>query len=183
MIITKLPLDGALLIEPKLFEDNRGFFFEWFNRERFLQLASVEFEIRQINFSRSDKGVLRGLHFQVPPKDQAKLIAAPRGKILDVIVDLRNDSPTFGQHCKVELSEDNKHQLFVPKGFAHGFLTLSESAEIMYGIDNHYSPEHDNGIKCTSTQLGIEWGIKESELTLSQKDILLPEFNKNKRYF
>lgn len=182
MKVTELALKGALLIEPKLFEDNRGFFFEWFNKERFSELTGNDFEIKQINFSRSSKGVFRGLHFQKRPMDQAKLIAAPKGEILDVIVDLRNDSPTFGNHLKIELSEDNKRQLFIPKGFAHGFLTMSDSAEIMYGINNHYSPAHDSGVKYDSHELAIDLGDK-SIMNLSEKDLTLPDFKKTEIYF
>lgn len=170
MIVKPLDLDGAFYIEPNIFHDNRGFFFEWFNKERFRKLTGTEFCVVQFNYSRSTRGVLRGLHYQLNPAAQSKLIAVVNGKIQDVIVDVRKNSKTFGQHYSVILSAEKRNQLFIPKGFAHGFLVLSEEAEIFYAIDNQYSPEHDNGISYKDSSLDINWKINSDDLVVSEKD-------------
>ncbi|MEQ6121687.1 dTDP-4-dehydrorhamnose 3,5-epimerase [Reichenbachiella sp. MALMAid0571] len=170
MIVKPLELVGAFYIEPKIFHDNRGFFFEWFNKENFKQLTGFEFNVVQFNYSRSTKGVLRGLHYQLNPMAQSKLIGVTKGSVQDVIVDVRKNSLTYGQHYSVILSEEKRNQLFIPKGFAHGFLVLSEVAEIFYAIDNGYSPGHDNGISYCDPNLGIVWEIDKNEIVVSDKD-------------
>ncbi|MFT7032787.1 MAG: dTDP-4-dehydrorhamnose 3,5-epimerase [Cyclobacteriaceae bacterium] len=170
MIVKSLNLEGAYYIEPKMFYDDRGFFFEWFNKERFQELTGVEFNVVQFNCSRSTRGVLRGLHYQLNPAAQSKLIAVVKGTIQDVIVDVRKGSKTFGQHHSAILTEEKRNQLFVPKGFAHGFLVLSEEAEIFYAIDNQYSPEHDSGISYNDSDLGIKWDIDPERIKVSEKD-------------
>lgn len=170
MIVNPLDLEGAFYIEPKIFNDNRGFFFEWFNKENFKQFTGFEFDVVQFNYSRSTKGVLRGLHYQLNPMAQSKLVGVTKGQVQDVIVDVRKNSNTFGQHYSVILSEEKRNQLFIPKGFAHGFLVLSEVAEIFYAIDNGYSPEHDSGISYNDPQLGIKWEINKENITVSDKD-------------
>ncbi|MGL1888343.1 MAG: dTDP-4-dehydrorhamnose 3,5-epimerase [Reichenbachiella sp.] len=163
-------LVGAYSIQPKLFKDDRGYFFEWLSNKKFKEETGVEFIPIQFNSSKSTKGVLRGLHFQNDPKSQAKLVGVTEGEILDVIVDLRVGSPTYGQHYSEILSNEKKNQLFVPKGFAHGFLVLSETAEIFYAIDDYYSPEHEGGIMYNDAELAIDWKVDGDKLLLSDKD-------------
>ncbi|MEQ9285702.1 MAG: dTDP-4-dehydrorhamnose 3,5-epimerase [Cyclobacteriaceae bacterium] len=170
MMIKPLDLDGAFYLEPQLFHDNRGFFFEWFNQERFKALTNIEFKTVQFNYSRSTKGVLRGLHYQLNPMAQSKLVAVVKGEIQDVIVDVRKNSRTYGQSYSVILNEEKKNQLYIPKGFAHGFLVLSDEAEIFYAIDNPYSPEHDSGISYNDSNLGISWELDFREIIVSDKD-------------
>ena len=170
MKVEALDVEGAYYLEPKIFHDNRGFFFEWFNKERFQELTGIEFNVVQFNYSRSTRGVLRGLHYQLNPAVQSKLVGVAKGKIQDVIVDVRKDSKTFGQHHSAILTEEKRNQLFVPKGFAHGFLVLSEEAEIFYAIDNQYSPEHDSGISYKDPDLGIKWDIDPNLIKVSEKD-------------
>ncbi len=170
MSIEPLKLGGAFHIQPKLFNDNRGYFYEWFSVERFNEETGVNFQPVQFNCSKSTQGVLRGLHFQNAPKSQAKLVAVTQGTIQDVLVDLREGSPTFGQHHSEIIDHQKKNQLFIPKGFAHGFLVLSETAEIFYAIDEYYSPENEGGIMYNELELGIEWQIEESKIVLSEKD-------------
>lgn len=183
MIVKPLELEGAYYIEPKIFHDDRGFFFEWFNHERFQELTATEFKVVQFNYSRSTKGVLRGLHYQLNPVAQSKLIAVVKGTIQDVIVDVRKDSKTLGQHHSVLLTEEKRNQLFVPKGFAHGFLVLSEEAEIFYAIDNQYSPEHDSGISYKDPDLGIKWEIDPTLIKVSEKDDKLLELKSTPNNF
>lgn len=166
-INTEIP--EVIIIEPKIIGDNRGYFFESFNQ--------IEFEknIGKINFiqdneSKSGRGVLRGLHFQNPPYTQAKLVRCIEGEILDVAVDIRKGSPTFGKHIVVKLSGENKKQLFVPRGFAHGFIVQSETATIAYKVDNVYSPESDSGIIWNDPNLDIDWQFLNKEVILSEKD-------------
>lgn len=183
MIVNPLDLEGAYYLEPKIFHDDRGFFFEWFNKERFKELTGTDFKVVQFNYSRSTKGVLRGLHYQLNPAAQSKLIAVVKGTIQDVIVDVRKDSKTFGQHHSVILTEEKRNQLFVPKGFAHGFLVLSEEAEIFYAIDNQYSPEHDSGISYKDPDLGIKWDIDPNLIQVSEKDDKLLELKSTPNNF
>lgn len=169
MKITSTPIDDLLLIEPKVFGDERGYFLESYNQEKLnAVLGSIAFV--QDNESLSSKGVLRGLHFQKPPFVQAKLIRCIQGEVLDVAVDLRKESKTFGNHFSVKLSGENKKQIFVPRGFAHGFVVLSETAIIAYKVDNTYAPSHDSGIFWNDPTLGIDWVLPETELIISEKD-------------
>ncbi|MBI9061943.1 MAG: dTDP-4-dehydrorhamnose 3,5-epimerase [Marinilabiliaceae bacterium] len=163
------PIKDLIIIEPTVFGDSRGYFLESFNQKEFeAHIGPIQFV--QSNESKSTKGVLRGLHFQKPPFNQAKLVRCVEGEVLDVVVDLRKESSTFGKHFTIKLSGENKHQLFVPRGFAHGFVVLSESAIFSYQVDNWYAPEHDTGIAWNDPQLNIDWGMEENELLLSDKD-------------
>ncbi|WBX76154.1 dTDP-4-dehydrorhamnose 3,5-epimerase [Tenacibaculum ovolyticum] len=176
MIFTKTTIPEVVIIEPKVFNDERGYFYESFNEQRFNEnIAEINFI--QDNESKSVFGTLRGIHFQKPPFAQAKLVRCILGKVLDVAVDIRVGSPTYGEHVTVELSEENKKQLFIPRGFAHGFITLSEEAIFAYKVDNKYSPECDSGIIYNDLMLNIDWGIDEDKLILSPKDKLLTNFN------
>ncbi len=173
MKFNSTPIAGLYLIEPKVFGDSRGYFFESFQQAEFEQnIGKVEFV--QDNESKSGYGVLRGLHFQRPPHSQAKLVRCIVGSILDVVVDLRKDSPTFKQHYSVELSADNKLQLFIPRGFAHGFVVQSEEAIFSYKVDNLYSPTHDGGIRYDDPEFAIDWKLSKEEIKLSAKDQELP---------
>ncbi|MCW3786756.1 dTDP-4-dehydrorhamnose 3,5-epimerase [Plebeiibacterium sediminum] len=169
MKFIKTDIEGLIIIEPKVFGDSRGYFFESFNQRQFEEkIGPVNFV--QDNESRSSYGVLRGLHFQRPPFNQAKLVRCIEGEVLDVAVDLRKDSPTFGKHVSVVLSDQNKRQFFVPRGFAHGFVVLSKSAIFSYKVDNWYAPEHDSGIAWNDEALAIDWNISAESVLLSAKD-------------
>lgn len=170
MDVIKTHIDGLVIIEPKIFKDQRGYLFESFSQREF------EEKVRKINFlqdneSMSSYGVMRGLHFQRPPFTQSKLVRCVKGRVLDVAVDIRKGSPTFGQHVAVELSEENHRQFFVPRGFAHGFAVLSETAVFQYKCDNFYAPEADGGISIMDESLGINWQIPTDKAILSEKDI------------
>jgi dTDP-4-dehydrorhamnose 3,5-epimerase len=169
------PIEGLVIIEPTLFGDDRGYFLESYNKKEF-EKAIGEISFVQDNESKSSKGVLRGLHFQKPPYAQAKLVRCIEGKVLDVAVDIREGSETFGQHVTVELTGENKKQVFIPRGFAHGFLVLSESAIFAYKVDNSYAPTHDAGIRWDDSLLNIQWGVSESDVLVSEKDAKLPFF-------
>jgi dTDP-4-dehydrorhamnose 3,5-epimerase len=171
----KTEIPEVILIKPKVFGDQRGFFMETYKKSDF-EKAGIETNFVQDNHSKSVKGVLRGLHYQKEPKAQGKLVRCLRGKIFDVAVDIRPNSPTFGKWVGFELSEENKHMLWIPKGFAHGFLTLEENTEIFYKVSgSEYSPEHDAGIIWNDEQIGINWPLNEIEkLILSEKDKNLP---------
>jgi len=168
----KTKISEVVIIEPNIFGDHRGYFFESFNQNRFDNNV-IKTQFVQDNESKSSKGVLRGLHFQKPPFAQAKLVRCIKGKVLDVAVDIRKGSPTYGKHVAVELSEENKKQLFVPRGFAHGFIVLSEEAIFAYKVDNTYAPSHDSGVKWDDKELNIDWGIKIEDIQLSDKDLNL----------
>jgi len=169
MIITETAIPEVLIIEPKIFEDQRGYFFESYNTTKFPKpYEHVTFV--QDNESKSSLGVLRGLHYQLAPYCQSKLIRVIQGSVLDVAVDIRKGSPTFGKHVMVELTGENKKQLFVPRGFAHGFVVTSENTIFSYKCDNYYSPEHDRGILYNDPDLEIDWGMEDIELILSTKD-------------
>jgi dTDP-4-dehydrorhamnose 3,5-epimerase len=157
------------IIEPRVFEDSRGYFFESFSQQLFNEKVSDTVFV-QDNESRSTYGVLRGLHFQQPPMAQAKLVRVVEGSVLDIAVDIRPDSPTYGQHVSVELSADNKRQLFIPRGFAHGFVVLSPTVVFQYKCDNYYSPEHDGGIAWNDPYLNIDWQVPMEDVVLSEKD-------------
>ena len=171
MEVIKTAIDGVVIIEPKVFKDQRGYFFESFSQREF------EAKVRKINFvqdneSMSSYGVMRGLHFQRPPCTQSKLVRCVKGKVLDVAVDIRKGSPTYGQHVAVELSEDNHRQFFVPRGFAHGFAVLTDTAVFQYKCDNFYAPQADGGISIKDESLGIDWKIPTDMAILSEKDTL-----------
>ena len=170
-------ISDVYLIEPSVFGDGRGYFLESFNLEKF-QENVFPINFVQDNESKSSSGVVRGLHFQKPPYDQAKLVRCISGKVLDVAVDIRKNSQTYGKHIAVILSGDNKRQLFVPRGFAHGFSVLSESAIFAYKVDNIYAPEHDAGLLWNDKELNIQWGIEDSDVIISEKDAELPLFSK-----
>lgn len=170
MNIIKTEIEGLVIIEPTVFKDSRGYFFESFSQKEF------EEKVRKINFvqdneSMSCQGVMRGLHFQRPPYTQSKLVRCVKGRVLDVAVDIRKGSPTYGRHVAVELTEDNHRQFFVPRGFAHGFAVLSETATFQYKCDNFYNPEADGGISIKDDSLGINWKIPTERAVLSEKDI------------
>lgn len=168
----QLEVKDVQLIIPKVFNDDRGFFLESFKKSDFVA-NGIKDEFNQDNHSKSTKGVLRGLHFQAFPKAQAKIVRCIRGKIFDVAVDLRKNSPTFKKWAGEILSEDNKHMLYIPEGFAHGFVVLSDIAELMYKASNEYSKEHDRGIRWNDPEIGINWNI-DFEPILSEKDKLQP---------
>lgn len=162
------------ILEPDIFEDERGYFYEGFNIQKFKKATGFDFEVKQINQSRSSKGVLRGLHFQTRDKAQAKLVSCIEGEVLDVAVDLRKDSPTYLQYSMVRLSAHNKKHFFIPKGMAHGFLVLTDHAKLMYQVDELYSKEHDSGIIYNDPELNISWGMSDEDIILSEKDQNLP---------
>ena len=176
-------LDDCWVIEPDVYEDERGYFYEGYNAERFRETTGFEFQVNQINQSRSSKGVLRGLHFQNHPKAQAKLVSCIEGEVLDVAVDLRKNSTTFGQFSLIRISAHNKKHFYIPKGMAHGFLVLTDHAKLMYQVDELYSAEHDSGIIYNDPDLNISWGIAESEIILSERDKNLPTFKESKFNF
>ena len=166
-------IKDLIILEPKVFEDNRGYLIESYNQEKLNDVIG-KISFVQDNESKSTCGVLRGLHFQKPPYDQAKLVRCIEGKVLDIAVDIRKKSNTYGQHLAIELSSKNKRQLFLPRGFAHGFLVLSESAVFAYKVDNIYAPKYDAGIKWNDKELNIDWGIEHSKVIVSEKDSVLP---------
>lgn len=174
MEVIKTEIDGALIVEPKVFGDSRGYFFESFNANEFKAKTGLDITFVQDNESMSGYGVMRGLHFQRPPFAQSKLVRCVRGKVLDVAVDIRKGSPTYGKHVAVELTEDNHRQFFIPKGFAHGFAVLSETAVFQYKCDNFYAPQADGGISILDSSLGIDWGIPFDKAVLSDKDTKHP---------
>lgn len=179
MDVIQTAIDGVVIIEPRIFKDARGYFFESFSQREFSEkVCPVEFV--QDNESMSSYGVMRGLHFQRPPFAQAKLVRCVRGAVLDVAVDIRKGSPTYGQHVAVELTEDNHRQFFIPRGFVHGFAVLSEVAVFQYKCDNFYHPEADGGISILDASLGIDWRIPTGRAILSDKDTkhaLLKDFD------
>ena len=175
MNIIPASLPGVFIIEPRIFEDSRGYFFESWNREAF-EKAGLHYEFVQDNESLSTYGTIRGLHFQKGEHAQAKLVRVLQGVVLDVAVDLRKDSPTYGKHVAVELSAENKRQLLIPRGFAHGFSVLSETAVFAYKCDNHYCKESEGGIRYDDPQLAIDWKVEKGKELLSEKDRNLPLF-------
>ena len=173
VVCSELELKGALLFESELFRDSRGSFSEVYNSD-YLNHLYQNVNFIQDNESVSTYGVLRGLHFQKSPFNQSKLVRVSKGEIQDVIVDIRKDSPTFGKHISILLSKKNGKQVFVPKGFAHGFLTISEEAIVNYKVDNKYSKEHESGIVYNDKDLSINWEVESKNLIISNKDLLLP---------
>lgn len=181
MQFIKTELPDVVIIEPKVYSDSRGYFLESFKRELF------ENEIGQVNFiqeneSKSSFGILRGLHIQKPPFTQAKLVRVIKGEVLDVVVDVRIDSPTYGKHMSIKLSGDNKLQLFIPRGLAHGFVVLSSEAIFSYKVDNYYNFKSESGIIYNDSTLQIDWILEDNDIQLSSKDNTLPEFN-NSSFF
>jgi len=174
MTATETKLRGCFIIEPKVFKDSRGYFFESFNQNKFNKLIGKTIDFVQDNESFSSKGVLRGLHFQTGAYAQAKLVRVIKGRVLDVVVDMRKESPTFSEHFSIELSEDNKRQLFVPKGFAHGFIVLSDTAIFSYKCDNFYDKASEQGLRYNDPSLGIDWKLPANEFIVSEKDLVLP---------
>ena len=173
MEVIKTDIEGVVIIEPRIFEDARGYFFESFSQREFEEkVGKVVFV--QDNESKSTYGVMRGLHFQRPPFTQSKLVRCVKGAVLDVAVDLRKGSPTYGKHVAVELTEDNHRQFFIPQGFAHGFAVLSDEAVFQYKCDNFYAPQADGGISILDESLGIDWKIPTDKAILSDKDTKHP---------
>ena len=180
MAIIETPVPGLLVFEPTVFHDERGYFFESFNRRVWAE-AGVETDFVQANQARSTCGVLRGLHYQVAPMAQAKLVRVVEGEVLDVAVDLREGSSTYGHWYGIRLSAENKRQLFVPRGFAHGYVVLSETAEFVYQCDNYYSKAHEGGIRFDDPTLRIDWEFDLSRVIVSEKDINLPFLGEHRR--
>ena len=176
MKITETEIQGLFVIEPEVFGDSRGYFFESFSRRKFEEATGIQVDFVQDNESKSSYGVVRGLHFQKAPYSQAKLVRVIKGRVLDVAVDLRADSPTFGKYRAMELSEENHLQFFIPKGFAHGFSVLSEEAVLQYKCDDYYAPDHEGGIAWDDPELNIDWKIPEDKVIVSKKDTGHPSF-------
>jgi dTDP-4-dehydrorhamnose 3,5-epimerase len=177
MQIEETKLKDCFIIKDTLFKDPRGYFFESFNQQQFNELTRLNVQFVQDNQSKSTKGVLRGLHFQLGAHAQAKLVRVVEGKVLDVAVDIRPNSKTFGQHVAVELTAENETQLFVPRGFAHGFVVLSDAATFLYKCDNYYHKLSEGGIIYNDPQLAINWQLPSEDLLLSEKDLLLKNLN------
>tara|TARA_B110000003_G_scaffold240218_1_gene246711 strand:+ start:826 stop:1386 length:561 start_codon:yes stop_codon:yes gene_type:complete len=182
MKFSKVIIEGIVAIEPTVLSDQRGYFLESFNKNEF-EKAIGKVSFVQDNESRSSKGVLRGLHYQKPPFAQAKLVRCLEGKVLDIALDIRKDSPTYGLYHSAFLSGKNKKQLFIPRGFAHGFIVLSDTAIFAYKVDNTYAKKFEAGIQWNDKELGIDWGLKESEILISDKDKQLPLFSELKSPF
>ena len=182
MNIIKTDIPEVVIVEPRVFGDNRGYFFESFS-ERDFAAAVHEVKFVQDNESMSCYGVVRGLHFQKPPHAQSKLVRVVKGRVLDVAVEIRKGSPTFGQHVAVELSEENHRQLFIPRGFAHGFAVLSDQAVFQYKCDDYYAPETEGAIAWDDPEIGIDWKIPEDKVILSPKDAAHPELKDSTELF
>ena len=182
MNIAETPLKDCFLMEPDIIGDNRGYFFESFNQQKFYDLTGVSLNIVQENQSMSKKGVLRGMHFQIGDFAQSKIVRVLQGEVLDVVIDIRQGSPTFGKSHKEKLSGSNKKQMYIPKGFAHGFLILSDEAEFFYCIDKPYSPGHEGGIQFNDPFFSINWEF-DDEIVLSERDKNWPLFTENTKYF
>jgi dTDP-4-dehydrorhamnose 3,5-epimerase len=176
---TEIP--DVVIIEPNVYGDSRGYFSETFRQDKLEDFVGYKIDFIQDNESLSSKGVLRGLHYQLPPKAQTKLVRVIDGTVLDVAVDIRVGSPTFGKHVVIELSSENKKQILVPRGFAHGFIVLSEKAIFSYKVDNYYSPENDRGL--LFSDFGIDWKLAENEILLSAKDKIQPKLSEAKELF
>ena len=176
MTVIETKLKGCFIIEPTIFKDKRGYFFESFNEQKFNEALNLNSRFIQDNESFSTKGVLRGLHYETGNYAQAKLVRVVKGKVLDIAVDIRKESPTFGQYISIELTEENKKQIFVPRGFAHGFVVLSDTAILSYKCDNFYNKESEEGIIYNDTTLNIDWKLPPESLIISEKDIDLPSF-------
>lgn len=177
MEIIKTKLEGCVILEPRKFHDERGYFFESFNEAKFQELTGTQTKFVQDNQSFSTYGVLRGLHAQSGEHAQAKLVRVLKGEVLDVAVDIREGSPTFGEHVAVRLSAENSLQLFIPRGFLHGFVVLSETAEFFYKCDNYYNKESESGVVYNDPAINIDWLLPQADLNLSDKDVILPVLN------
>lgn len=183
MKFTKTAIEDIIIIEPRVHGDHRGYFVETFRQDKLEEFLGYSINFCQDNESKSKKGVLRGLHYQLPPHAQTKLVRVIQGKVLDVAVDIRKGSPTFGQHVAVELSGENKKQLLVPRGFAHGFIVLEDDTIFAYKVDSYYSPECDRGIAFDDPSIGIDWQLPKEELLLSEKDTKQPKLSETQELF
>ena len=183
MNFTRTAIPDVVIIEPKVHGDARGYFVETFRADKLEKFLGYKINFCQDNESKSSRGVLRGLHYQLAPAAQTKLVRVIQGSVLDVAVDIRKGSPTFGQHVSVNLSSGNKKQLLVPRGFAHGFVVLEDDTVFAYKVDNYYSPENDRGILFSDVNLGIDWKIPHSELNLSAKDKVQPKLEDTQDIF
>ena len=183
MTFTRTEIPDVVVIEPTVHGDSRGYFVETFRADKLEEFLGYKLNFGQDNESKSSKGVLRGLHYQLAPHAQTKLVRVISGRVLDVAVDIRRNSPTFGQHVAVELTADNKKQLLVPRGFAHGFVVLEDDTIFAYKVDNYYSPECDRGIAFNDPALNIDWILKIEELKLSEKDTTQPKLNETNDLF
>ncbi len=183
MQFTRTKIEDVIIIEPKVHGDDRGYFVETFRADKLEEFLGYKLNFGQDNESKSSKGVLRGLHYQLPPHAQTKLVRVIQGRVLDVAVDIRKNSPTFGQYVAVELNAENKKQLLIPRGFAHGFVVLEDNTIFAYKVDNYYSPECDRGIAFDDENLNIDWILKKEELNLSAKDKVQPKLNEAKDLF
>lgn len=175
MTFTRTAIEDVVICKPQVHGDDRGYFVETFRVDKLEEFLGYKINFCQDNESKSSRGVLRGLHYQLAPAAQTKLVRVIKGRVLDVAVDIREGSPTFGEHVAVELSEENKRQLFVPRGFAHAFVVLEDDTVFAYKVDNYYSPENDRGISFNDPDIGIDWTIAEDELKLSDKDTKQPK--------
>jgi len=182
MNFIRTAIPDVLVIEPTVHGDDRGYFVETFRQDKLEAFLGFKVNFCQDNESKSSYGVLRGLHYQLDSAAQTKLVRVIKGRVLDVAVDIRKDSPTFGKHVAVELSEENKRQMFVPRGFAHGFVVLEDDTVFTYKVDNYYSPENDRGMAFDDSELGIDWGVPFEAMKLSPKDTKQPSFA-NAEYF
>ncbi|WP_297440850.1 dTDP-4-dehydrorhamnose 3,5-epimerase [Sulfurimonas sp.] len=183
MKFTRASIEDIIIIEPDIHGDSRGYFLESYREDKLEEFLGFKINFIQDNESRSSRGVLRGLHYQLPPSAQTKLVRVIKGSVLDVAVDIRKGSPTFGKHVSVELNSENKKQLLVPRGFAHGFVVLEDDTIFAYKVDNYYSPENDRGIAFDDDSLGIDWLVPKDELLLSAKDKTQPILSKTKDIF
>ena len=183
MTFTRTAIPDVVIIEPKVHGDSRGYFVETFRQDKLEDFLGYKLNFGQDNESKSSKGVLRGLHYQLPPHAQTKLVRVIHGRVLDVAVDIRKNSPTFGKYVAVELSGENKKQLLIPRGFAHGFVVLEADTIFAYKVDNYYSPECDRGIAFDDKNLNIDWILKKEELNLSPKDTKQPKLNETNDLF
>lgn len=183
MTFTRTAIPDVVIIEPKVHGDSRGYFVETFRQDKLEEFLGYQINFCQDNESKSSKGVLRGLHYQLPPHAQTKLVRVISGRVLDVAVDIRKNSPTFGKYVAVELSGENKKQLLIPRGFAHGFVVLEDDTVFAYKVDNYYSPQCDRGIAFDDENLNIDWILKKEELNLSPKDTKQPKLNETNDLF
>lgn len=183
MTFTRTAIPDVIIIEPKVHGDSRGYFVETFRQDKLEEFLGYQINFCQDNESKSSKGVLRGLHYQLPPHAQTKLVRVISGRVLDVAVDIRKNSPTFGKYVAVELSGENKKQLLIPRGFAHGFVVLEDDTVFAYKVDNYYSPECDRGIAFDDKNLNIDWILNHNKLNLSAKDTKQPKLNETNDLF
>jgi dTDP-4-dehydrorhamnose 3,5-epimerase len=183
MLFKRFPINGPVLVEPRRIGDSRGWFSETFRADLFAAHVEPVTFVQQNQSMSAERGTIRGLHFQIDPMAQGKLVRCLRGAILDVAVDVRRSSPTFGQHVTAELTAENGHQLWVPRGFAHGFSTLADNTEVFYLTTGYYSPAHDRGLSCSDPALGIDWRVDLSDAQLSDKDRKQPLLSELQEFF